>query len=61
MHLLRELVVTTLLLLASGADAAFYGTKSAVVQLDHKNFAKEILNSDNAAVGVSVHSFEQAS
>jgi len=50
MHLLRELVVTTLFLLVSGVNAELYGKKSAVFQLDHKNFQKEILNSDNAAV-----------
>ena len=49
MHYLRELVLATLLL-GSSADAAFYGKKSPVIQLDSKNFAKEILQSDTAAV-----------
>jgi hypothetical protein len=49
MLLLRELALTSLLLLGS-ADAAFYSKKSAVVQLDSKNFKKEILDSRNVAV-----------
>ncbi|KAA8912857.1 hypothetical protein FN846DRAFT_886957 [Sphaerosporella brunnea] len=48
MLLLRELAVAASLLV--GVDAAFYSSKSAVVNLDHKNFGKEILNFDNAAI-----------
>jgi hypothetical protein len=48
MLLLWELTVAALLL--TTAEAAFYGKKSAVVNVDHKNFGKEILDSENAAV-----------
>lgn len=48
MHL-RELALA--LLLAGCAEAGFYsGGKSAVLELDGKNFAREILDSKNAAV-----------
>ncbi|KAI5798887.1 hypothetical protein EDC01DRAFT_21831 [Geopyxis carbonaria] len=49
MHLLRELVLSALLLVGS-ADAAFYSKKSSVINLDSKNFKKEILQSEHAAV-----------
>ena len=48
MTLLRELLFSVLLL-SAGADA-FYGKHTDVVELDHKNFAKEILQYENAAV-----------
>lgn len=48
MTLLRELLLSALAL-AAGADA-MYGKHSNVVELDHKNFGKEILQSKNAAV-----------
>ncbi|KAF8544239.1 thioredoxin-like protein [Trichophaea hybrida] len=49
MLLLRELAITSLLLLGS-AEAAFYSKNSAVIQLDNKNFKKEIIDSINVAV-----------
>lgn len=50
MTLLRELLFTALLL--SGGVDAFYGKHTDVVELDSKNFDKEILQNENAAVGI---------
>ncbi len=52
MLLLRELAVTTVLVLAGSANASFYPKNSDVLVLDHKNFKNEILHSDNAAVSL---------
>lgn len=50
MTLLRDLIFS-FLLLSAGADA-FYGS-SDVVELDNKNFDKEILRYNGAAVSIS--------
>lgn len=48
---LRELTLATLILFEAGVvHAGFYGKSSAVISLDSKNFDREILQSDNAAV-----------
>ena len=47
MKLLRELAILALL---AGVEAKFYSAKSPVLDVDNKNFKKEILESEHAAV-----------
>lgn len=54
MLLVRGLAAASLLLLVDSADAAFYSKKSAVIQLDSKNFKSEILDSKHVSVNTPV-------
>lgn len=54
MLLVRELAAASLLLLVGSADATFYSKKSAVIQLDSKNFKSEILDSKHVSVYIPV-------